>query len=128
MGAAMTQRTLLRRNGSRKSRRALGLPLPLAFGLTASLAAVLQVGDAHAQLLAAPAQDPLAIDPATDPLLTRLPDRLPDAAGPECRNSDPSGDALTAQLVNGPAHGTMALNANGSFYYRAVTARRRATR
>jgi VCBS repeat-containing protein len=32
-------------------------------------------------------------------------------------DSDPQGLPLTAQLVSGPAHGTLALNANGSFGY-----------
>jgi VCBS repeat-containing protein len=32
-------------------------------------------------------------------------------------DSDMEGDALTAQLVNGPAHGSLTLNPNGSFAY-----------
>ena len=32
-------------------------------------------------------------------------------------DSDPDGDPLTAVLVTGPAHGTLTLNANGSFTY-----------
>jgi hypothetical protein len=32
-------------------------------------------------------------------------------------DSDADGDALTAVLVSGPAHGTLTLNANGSFTY-----------
>jgi VCBS repeat-containing protein len=32
-------------------------------------------------------------------------------------DSDPDGDALTAQLVTNPSHGTLTLNANGSFTY-----------
>jgi VCBS repeat-containing protein len=32
-------------------------------------------------------------------------------------DTDPQSDPLTAQLVSGPAHGTLALNANGSFSY-----------
>jgi VCBS repeat-containing protein len=32
-------------------------------------------------------------------------------------DSDPDGDPLTAAVVTGPAHGTLALNANGSFTY-----------
>jgi VCBS repeat-containing protein len=32
-------------------------------------------------------------------------------------DSDPDGDALTASLVSGPSHGTLTLNANGSFSY-----------
>jgi VCBS repeat-containing protein len=32
-------------------------------------------------------------------------------------DSDVDGDALTASLVSGPSHGTVALNANGSFSY-----------
>src|SRR5439155_554494 len=32
-------------------------------------------------------------------------------------DSDVDGDALTAVLVSGPAHGTLTLNANGSFTY-----------
>ena len=31
---------------------------------------------------------------------------------------DADGDVLTARRVNGPAHGTLTLNANGSFRYR----------
>ena len=32
-------------------------------------------------------------------------------------DTDPEGDALTAALVDGPAHGTLTLNADGSFLY-----------
>lgn len=32
-------------------------------------------------------------------------------------DSDPNGDALSASVVTGPAHGTLALNGNGSFTY-----------
>ena len=32
-------------------------------------------------------------------------------------DTDPDGDSLTATLVTGPAHGTLALNADGSFTY-----------
>ena len=32
-------------------------------------------------------------------------------------DTDVEGDALTAVLVGGPSHGTVALNANGSFTY-----------
>ena len=32
-------------------------------------------------------------------------------------DTDADGDALTAILVTGPAHGTLALNADGSFIY-----------
>ena len=32
-------------------------------------------------------------------------------------DSDPDGNALTASLVSGPSHGTLTLNANGSFSY-----------
>ena len=32
-------------------------------------------------------------------------------------DTDPDGDALTAVLVSGPAHGTLTLNADGSFSY-----------
>ena len=32
-------------------------------------------------------------------------------------DTDPDGDALTAALVSGPAHGSLSLNANGSFSY-----------
>ena len=32
-------------------------------------------------------------------------------------DTDPDGDPLTAQLVSGPTHGTLNLNANGSFMY-----------
>ena len=32
-------------------------------------------------------------------------------------DSDPDGDPLTAVLVTGPSHGTLTLNANGSFSY-----------
>ena len=32
-------------------------------------------------------------------------------------DSDPNGQPLTAQLVSGPAHGTLTLNPNGSFTY-----------
>ena len=33
-------------------------------------------------------------------------------------DSDPNGDAITAVLVTGPAHGTLTFNANGSFVYK----------
>jgi hypothetical protein len=33
-------------------------------------------------------------------------------------DSDPNGDPLTAVLVSGPSHGTVTLNANGSFVYK----------
>ncbi len=36
-------------------------------------------------------------------------------------DSDADGTALTATLVSGPAHGTLTLNANGSFTYRPAT-------
>ena len=39
------------------------------------------------------------------------------AAGILKNDSDPDGDALTAQLVAEPQHGTLTLNANGSFTY-----------
>src|SRR5262249_31727236 len=32
-------------------------------------------------------------------------------------DTDPEGQPLTAQLVSGPAHGTLTFNANGSFTY-----------
>lgn len=34
-------------------------------------------------------------------------------------DSDPDGDALTVSLVSGPAHGTLVLNADGTFSYEA---------
>jgi sulfatase modifying factor 1 len=39
-------------------------------------------------------------------------------------DTDPDGNALSALLVSGPAHGTLVLNANGSFTYKPVTAYR----
>jgi VCBS repeat-containing protein len=39
------------------------------------------------------------------------------APGVLANDTDANGDALTAALVSGPAHGTLALNANGSFTY-----------
>lgn len=39
------------------------------------------------------------------------------APGVLANDTDANGDALTAQLVNGPAHGTLTLNADGSFTY-----------
>jgi VCBS repeat-containing protein len=39
------------------------------------------------------------------------------AAGLLANDSDGDGDALTAALVSGPAHGTLSLNADGSFTY-----------
>ncbi len=39
------------------------------------------------------------------------------AAGVLANDSDPEGDALTAELVTGVAHGSLTLNANGSFTY-----------
>jgi VCBS repeat-containing protein len=38
-------------------------------------------------------------------------------AGVLANDTDVDGDQLTARLVSGPAHGTLALNANGSFTY-----------
>ena len=35
-------------------------------------------------------------------------------------DTDPEGAPLTAQLVSGPSHGTLTLNANGSFVYTPV--------
>jgi hypothetical protein len=43
------------------------------------------------------------------------------APGVLANDSDPDGDALSAVLVSGPAHGTLALNANGSFTYIAAS-------
>ena len=37
-------------------------------------------------------------------------------------DTDVDGDTLTAVLVSGPSHGTLALNANGSFTYTPATA------
>src|SRR5207248_10096770 len=39
------------------------------------------------------------------------------APGVLANDTDANGDALTAVLVSGPAHGSVALNANGSFTY-----------
>jgi len=39
------------------------------------------------------------------------------ASGALANDTDVDGDALNAVLVNGPAHGTLTLNANGSFTY-----------
>jgi uncharacterized delta-60 repeat protein len=39
------------------------------------------------------------------------------AAGVLANDTDADGDALSAILVNGPAHGSLTLNANGSFTY-----------
>ena len=39
------------------------------------------------------------------------------AAGVLGNDADPDGDPLTAVLVSGPSHGTLTLNANGSFTY-----------
>ena len=36
-------------------------------------------------------------------------------------DSDANGDPLTARLLSGPAHGSLQLNANGSFRYQSVT-------
>ncbi len=43
------------------------------------------------------------------------------APGVLTNDSDLEGDALTAVLVTGPAHGTLTLNANGSFNYLPAT-------
>ena len=42
------------------------------------------------------------------------------AAGVLTNDTDVDGDPLTAALVSGPAHGTLALNANGGFVYTPV--------
>ena len=39
------------------------------------------------------------------------------APGVLANDTDPDGDALSAVLVSGPSHGTLTLNANGSFTY-----------
>jgi VCBS repeat-containing protein len=39
------------------------------------------------------------------------------APGVLANDSDPDGDTLSAALVSGPSHGTLTLNANGSFAY-----------
>jgi len=39
------------------------------------------------------------------------------ASGVLSNDTDPNGDALTAHLVSGPSHGTLTLNADGSFTY-----------
>ena len=39
------------------------------------------------------------------------------APGVLANDTDVDGNPLTAALVTGPAHGTLALNANGSFTY-----------
>src|SRR5262249_1407110 len=39
------------------------------------------------------------------------------ASGVLANDTDPEGVPLTAQLVSGPAHGTLTLNANGGFTY-----------
>ena len=39
------------------------------------------------------------------------------AAGVLANDSDADGDPISAQLASGPAHGTLALNSNGSFTY-----------
>ncbi|WP_372966455.1 Ig-like domain-containing protein, partial [Marinobacter sp.] len=43
------------------------------------------------------------------------------APGVLSNDSDPEGLALTAQLVGGPAHGSLTLNADGSFIYTPIT-------
>ena len=42
---------------------------------------------------------------------------VPAATGVLANDSDGDGDAITAQLVDAPAHGTVSLNADGSFTY-----------
>ncbi|MEI4474241.1 beta strand repeat-containing protein, partial [Frigidibacter sp. MR17.24] len=42
------------------------------------------------------------------------------AAGVLANDSDPDGDPLVASPLTGPAHGTLSLNANGSFTYKPV--------
>ncbi|MFP3544106.1 VCBS domain-containing protein [Rhizobium sp. SIMBA_035] len=42
-------------------------------------------------------------------------------SGVLANDKDPDGDKLTAVLVSGPAHGTLTLNADGSFVYKPVT-------
>ena len=43
------------------------------------------------------------------------------APGVLANDTDPEGATLTAQLVTGPSHGTLTLNANGSFLYTPAT-------
>ena len=45
-------------------------------------------------------------------------DYQPAPLGVLANDSDPDGDPITAVLVSGPAHGTLTLNANGTFSYR----------
>jgi len=52
---------------------------------------------------------------AEDTLLTT------DAPGVLLNDTDPDGDTLNAVLVSNPSHGTVTLNANGSFTYRPNT-------
>src|SRR3954463_8294500 len=56
-----------------------------------------------------------AADSYSTPASTTL--TVPAATGVLANDSDPDGDPITAVLVTGPTHGTLTLNANGSFTY-----------
>ena len=47
-----------------------------------------------------------------------IPLSVPASEGVLANDTDPDGDTLSAVLVSGPAHGTLSLNANGSFTYK----------
>jgi len=62
--------------------------------------------------------------PVTNPISYSTNENVPlvvPAAGVLTNDSDPDGDTLTASLLNGPAHGTVSLNADGSFIYTPAT-------
>ena len=63
----------------------------------------------------APVANPDAYTISEDSVLTVA------APGVLANDSDADGDALTAVLVTGPAHGTLTLSTNGSFVYRPAT-------
>src|SRR4029453_14093997 len=72
-------------------------PATVAISVTAANDAPTAAGDAST-----PAED------------TTVPEAAPGVLG---NDSDPDGDPLTAVVGSGPSHGTLTLNANGSFSY-----------
>lgn len=81
-------------------------------GLASSNVATVTIGVTAASTSQAPTASGDAYTVAEDGLLT-----VDAEAGILANDSDPDGDALTAQLTSSPSGGTLVLNADGSFTY-----------
>jgi len=81
-------------------------------GLASSNVATVTIGVTAASASQAPTAGDDAYAVAEDGLLT-----VDAEAGILANDSDPDGDALTAQLTGSPSNGTLVLNADGSFTY-----------